>query len=193
MSKPTDEEMETTLYWTGAVSDPAPERPFLCVNYDGQSIYETKEADEHFTLLETKLAEAISQRDSARTDLGAIALALGMHEEASRTTIVQGAMECMESWAKDIQAKEDSEAEKVAVIAQRDRLQDVLVEEQGKTCRLGFELRKAEAALATEVEINADLRANLSATIADAKLWRDTVTAERARVLQEAAKSEEVQ
>jgi hypothetical protein len=32
-------------------------------------------------------------------------------------------------------------------VAQRDRLQDALVEEQGETCRLGYELKKAASAL----------------------------------------------
>lgn len=58
----------------------------------------------------SKCEDVEAQRDAARTDLGAVALALGMHEESSRTTIIQGAMDCMESWAKDIQAKDKAEA-----------------------------------------------------------------------------------
>lgn len=64
-------------------------------------------------------------------------------------------------------------------IAQRDRLQDALVNEQGNTCRLGFEVRKAEAALATERKDKAQLQYALEQS-------ESKFTTERARVLQEA-------
>ena len=98
-------------------------------DYDVDEMYfKSADAIPYMNEIETKLAEAIAQRDAARTDLGAVALALGMHEESSRTTVIQGAMDCMESWAKDIQAKETAEA---ALATERAR---ALQEAAGEVC-----------------------------------------------------------